>query len=196
MSQTGPAQLTLGAIAALAGLTPAALVQRFGSKRNLLLALAEKSAEASTAFFAELQAAHESPLAALREYARCLAGMGSTPGALAHNLGYLQVDLTDPDFHRHTRAMAVATAISLRELLDAAVKAGELAPLTDTAGLTRLVQAILSGSLLSWAFYREGTAEDWVLEDLEFVLRPHMRRAAASHRARRAGKSERRRKPG
>ena len=113
MSQTGPTQLTLGEIAAEAGLTPAALVQRFGSKRKLLLALAEKAAEAPTAMFAELRAAHESPLSALREYARCLAGMGSTPGALAHNLGYLQVDLTDPDFHRHTRAMAVATASSL-----------------------------------------------------------------------------------
>src|SRR6478672_10616635 len=89
MSQTGPAQLTLGEIAAQAGLTPAALVQRFGSKRKLLLALAEKSAEAPTAMFAELRASHESPLAALRAYAQCLAGMGSTPGALAHNLGYL-----------------------------------------------------------------------------------------------------------
>jgi AcrR family transcriptional regulator len=196
MSQTGPAQLTLGEIAAGAGLTPAALVQRFGSKRKLLLALAEKSAEAPTAMFAELRATHESPLAALREYARCLAGMGSTPGALAHNLGYLQVDLTDPDFHRHTRAMAVATAISLRELLDAAVVAGELTPVTDTAGLTRLVQAILSGSLISWAFYRDGTAEDWVLEDLESVLGPHMRPTGGSRPARRAGNSQRRRKPG
>jgi AcrR family transcriptional regulator len=195
MSQTGPTQLTLGEIAAEAGLTPAALVQRFGSKRKLLLALAEKSAEAPTAMFAELRASYESPLAALREYARCLAGMGSTPGALAHNLGYLQVDLTDPDFHGHTRAMAVATAISLRELLDSAVKAGELAPLTDTAGLTRLVQAILSGSLISWAFYRDGTAEDWVLEDIESVLRPHMPPIGGSHPARGAGKSQRRRKP-
>ena len=55
MSRRGPAQLTLGEIAADVGLTPAALVQRFGSKRKLLLALAEKTAAASEAMFAELR---------------------------------------------------------------------------------------------------------------------------------------------
>jgi AcrR family transcriptional regulator len=174
MARSGPAQLTLGEIAAQAGLTPAALVQRFGSKRKLLLALAEKSADAPTAMFAEMRAAHGSALAALREYARCMAGMGSTPGALAHNLAYLQIDLTDADFHRHTRAMAVATCLALRELLEEAVAAGELAKGTDTAALARLVQTILSGSLISWAFYRDGSAEEWVLEDLEAALRPHL----------------------
>jgi AcrR family transcriptional regulator len=173
MSRSGPAQLTLGEIAAEAGLTPGALVQRFGSKRRLLLALAEKGADAPTAMFTELRAAHNSPLEALREYARCMAGMGSTPGALAHNLAYLQIDLTDPDFHRHTRAMAVRTSSALEELLDAAVRAGELASQTDTAALSRLVQTILSGSLISWALYREGSSEDWVLADLDSVLRPH-----------------------
>jgi hypothetical protein len=89
-------------------------------------------------------------------------------------LAYLQIDLTDPDFHRHNRAMAVATGNALRDLLDAAVAAGELARRTDTAALARLVQTILSGSLISWAFYRDGTAEEWVLEDLEAALHPHL----------------------
>jgi AcrR family transcriptional regulator len=174
MSRRGPAQLTLGEIAADVGLTPAALVQRFGSKRKLLLALAEKAEAASEAIFAELRAAHRSPLEALREYARCMAGMGNSPRALAHNLAYLQVDLTDPDFHRHTRAMAVATGRSMRDLLDAAVGARELATGTDTAELSRIVQTMLGGSLLSWALYQDGPAEAWVLEDLESVLRPHL----------------------
>ncbi len=42
MSRLGPAQWTLADIAAEAGLTAGALVQRFGSKRGLLLALAEQ----------------------------------------------------------------------------------------------------------------------------------------------------------
>src|SRR5262245_52177127 len=128
MSRLGPSRLTLGDIAAEAGLTPGALVQRFGSKRGLMLALAEQGAGSPRAMFAELRAAHASPLAALRAYADCFARMGESPGALAHHLAYLQVDLTDPDFHRHTRAMAVATGEAIRELLDVAVAAGELAP--------------------------------------------------------------------
>lgn len=38
MKRVGPAELTLGAIAAAAGVTAGALVQRFGSKRELMLA--------------------------------------------------------------------------------------------------------------------------------------------------------------
>jgi AcrR family transcriptional regulator len=174
MSRLGPAQLTLGEIAAEAGLTPGALVQRFGSKRGLLLALAEQSADSPRAIFAELRAAHASPLAALRAYAECFAQMGESPGALAHHLAYLQIDLTDPEFHQHTRAMACSTDRALRELLDAAMAAGELVSTVDTGVLARTVQVTLSGSLITWAFFRDGSAADWMRTDLDAVLRPFL----------------------
>jgi len=41
MGELGPAKLTLARVAKAAGLSPATLVQRFGSKRALLLALAK-----------------------------------------------------------------------------------------------------------------------------------------------------------
>jgi AcrR family transcriptional regulator len=174
MSRLGPAQLTLGEIAAEAGLTPGALVQRFGSKRGLLLALAEQSADSPRALFAELRAAHASPLAALRAYAECFAQMGESPGALAHHLAYLQIDLTDPAFHQHTRAMARSTDRALRELLDAAIAAEELVSTVDTGELARSVQVTLSGSLITWAFFRDGSAADWMRTDLDAVLRPFL----------------------
>jgi AcrR family transcriptional regulator len=174
MSRRGPVHLTLGEIAAEAGLTPGALVQRFGSKRGLLLALAEQGADSPRAIFAELRAAHASPLAALRAYADCFAQMGESPGALAHHLAYLQIDLTDPEFHQHTRAMARSTSQALRELLDAAVAAGELVSGVDTDGLARAVQVALSGSLMMWAFYRDGPAADWMRTDLDAVLHPFL----------------------
>src|ERR671919_602594 len=132
MARLGAAQLTLADIAAEAGLTAGALVQRFGSKRQLMLALSARVADTTREMFARLRAGHPSPLAALRAYADCFAEMGESPGGLAHHLAYLQLDLTDPDFHRHTMAQAEATSTALRELLDAAVAAGELAPAVDT----------------------------------------------------------------
>src|SRR5919198_3056525 len=92
MVRVGPAQLTLAEIAAEAGLTAGALVQRFGSKRGLLLAMSEHVARTTDEFFTELRAAHASPLAALRTYASCFAQMGESAGALAHHLAYLQPD--------------------------------------------------------------------------------------------------------
>jgi AcrR family transcriptional regulator len=175
MSRVGPAQLMLADIAAEAGLTPGALVQRFGSKRDLLLAVSARAAETTPAMFAELRAAHASPLAVLRAYADCMAAMGESPAALAHHLAYLQLDLTDPDFHRHTMAQARATRAALRELVADAIAAGELTPDIDPDALARTIEVTVGGSLMAWAFYRDGSAADWVREDLDAVLRPYVR---------------------
>jgi AcrR family transcriptional regulator len=175
MSRAGPAQLMLADIAAEAGLTAGALVQRFGSKRDLLLAVSARAAETTPAMFAALRAASASPLAALRAYADCMAAMGESPSALAHHLAYLQMDLTDPDFHRHTMAQAHATRAALRALVVAAIDAGEVTPTVDPDALARTVEVTVGGSLMAWAFYREGSAADWVREDLDAVLGPYMR---------------------
>ena len=112
MMRLGPTQLTLAEIAAEAGLTAGALVQRFGSKRGLMLAMMSQMADWPRQFFGQLRAEHASPLAALYAYADCFAQMGETPATLAHHLSYLQLDLTDPDFFEHTSAQARATSDS------------------------------------------------------------------------------------
>jgi AcrR family transcriptional regulator len=188
MARHGFAPLTLADIAAEAGLTAGALVQRFGSKRSLLLAIAARGADQTRETVAQLRAVHPSPLAALRSYAQGFAHMGESPGALAHHLSYLQLDLTDPEFHRHTMALARATSAALRELLEAAVAAGELAPTVDTGALARTVQVVLSGSLITWAFYRRGPAARWVREDLDAVLGPH--RAVSRRKSKRPRTAE------
>lgn len=174
MQQVGPAELTLGRIAAEAGVTAGALVQRFGSRRGLMLALMAEFAGSAPPMFAQIRAAHPSPLAALRAYAGCHAQMGESPQALAHHLSWLQIDLTDPDFHQHMRVQAMDTRGELRRLVADAVAAGELAADTDVDGLTRAVQAALNGALLSWAMLREGTAADSVRADLDAVLAPYL----------------------
>jgi AcrR family transcriptional regulator len=173
MTRLGPAQWTLADIAAEAGLTAGALVQRFGSKHALQVELTTQVADATPELFAELRRAHPSPLEALRAYAGCFAQMGESPGALAHHLAYLQLDLTDPDLHRNVRAQASATRAAFRELLDEAVAAGELTRPVDTVALARAVEVALSGSLLTWAFYQDGPATGWVRTDLDAVLRPY-----------------------
>jgi AcrR family transcriptional regulator len=62
MQRLGPTQLTLAHIAARAGLTAGALVQRFGSKRALLLALSARFADSTAAMFDQLRAAAPSPI--------------------------------------------------------------------------------------------------------------------------------------
>ena len=126
MTRQGPHELTLADIAAEAGVSAGRLVQRFGSKRALLLALAERFAGSAAAVFAGLRAAHRQPLATLRAYAACMADLAVTPEALSRNLAYLQIDLTDPEFRAHLLANARATRREIEALLRAAFAAGEL----------------------------------------------------------------------
>src|SRR6478672_833373 len=89
MARLGPGELTLAVIAAEAGVTAGALVQRFGSKRELLLAMAAGAAQGAGQSLDQLRTSHRSPLAALRSYAECMAGLAASPAAFARNLAYL-----------------------------------------------------------------------------------------------------------
>jgi len=183
ITRLAPSDLTLAEIAAEAGVTAGAIVQRFGSKRALLLALARAAAESTGDFIGQLRAAHKSPIAAIGAYAECMAGLAQSPAALARNLAYLQIDLADPDFRDQLSVQARATRAGLRGLLEAAIAAGELKRGTDAAMLARTVEAIISGSLMTWAFYHEGPADRWIRDDVNAVLAPHLaRRSPASRR--------------
>ena len=77
VSRLGP-NLTLADIAKEAGISPATLVQRFGSKRGLLLALAASGSQGLPEEFARIRAAHRSPLAAIVGVGDCVASMAGS----------------------------------------------------------------------------------------------------------------------
>lgn len=176
MERLAPGELTLAEIAAEAGLTAGALVQRFGSKRQLQIALAAGVAASSGDFVRALGRKHRSPLAAVRDYAECMARLAKSPEALARNLAYLTVDISDPDLRKHLLVQSRATRAGLRELLGGAVRTRELRRGTDTATLARLLETVIGGSLFSWAIYREGTAARCMREHVDAVLAPHVAR--------------------
>src|SRR5262245_31777917 len=173
VSRQGP-NLTLADVAKEAGVSPATLVQRFGSKRGLLLTLTAGASGSVAPEFARIRAAHRSPLAAIYAVGECMAVMAVTPEILANSLAFLQIDLTDPEFHTHAHAHSRATQAELKRLLDAAVRAGELRR-SNTARLARALQSLMGGSLLQWAIDRDGKAADRIRADLDALLKPHRR---------------------
>lgn len=193
MSRVGPAELTLAAIAAEAGLTAGALVQRFGSKLELLRTMSKGLAEYTGDMAAGIRAAAPSPLAAVVAHARCVAALAATPAALARNLAYLTLDLTDRQLYPSLLRQARATRAAYRGYLEEALAAGELRPGTDVAALTRAVETAVSGSLLTWATYREGAAADWIERDVRAVLAPYLggTPAGRARRPARRGRSRR-----
>jgi len=169
MRRRSPTQLTLADVAREAGVVPATLIQRFGTKRGLLLTLCRSAPSAVPQQFAAARAKYKSALTALIElYVECTA-FAPTPEAMANGLAYLQIDLTDPDFHAITLAQFRALRQETQKLLDESVAAGELRP-CDTARLARLIQHLNGGAMLSWAVYRQGSVAAWVRRDLEALL--------------------------
>ena len=174
MMRYGPQELTLAHIAAEAGVTAGRLVQRFGSKRGLLLALSNRFGSGGSELFAALRRDARSPLAALRSYAACMAGLASSPDAMARNLAYLQIDLTDPEFRANLLANARETRRQLESMVRNAVAAGELLDTTPVRQLARTVETVVSGALMTWACYQEGTADRWLSREVEAVLEPYL----------------------
>src|SRR5215212_10096445 len=93
IARLGPARLTLADVAREVGLAPATLVQRFGSKRGLLLALASASSGSADACFVMYRERHPSPADALLASATHMAQFVDTPEELANHLAFLQIDL-------------------------------------------------------------------------------------------------------
>jgi hypothetical protein len=73
--------------------------------------------------------------------------MAPSAEALSNGLAFLQMDLVDPDFHRHAHAHSRATQQEIKGLLDDAVAAGELQR-CDTRRLARAVHSLIGGSPL------------------------------------------------
>jgi AcrR family transcriptional regulator len=168
--RVGPARVTLAAVAAEAGLSAATLVQRFGTKRHLLLAADKRGVDLWVG--ALDRATAPSPLARVVEGLVLAVDPQTTPEQMANSVAMLQLDLAEPDFHAETLRGARAVRARIADDLTAALAAGELPASTDVAALAKLVETTYHGAMIGWAIHREGTFTDWMREQLEAVLAP------------------------
>jgi AcrR family transcriptional regulator len=169
ISRVGPAQLTLAAVARDAGLAAPTLVQRFGSKRDLLLAFASQASDGVAEMFAAARRRHRSPLTALRAGLVQMASVVASPEALANHLAFLQLELADDEFREHTARHARAVLAELRLLLREAAAAGELRD-RDPARLAQAVYVTYNGALITWAILRTGSLDRWIDRELRYLL--------------------------
>jgi AcrR family transcriptional regulator len=172
MRRRSPVDLTLADVAKEAGVVPATLIQRFGTKRELLLANCKAWTADVAGQFAVARAKYGSPLKTLTELLVESSGFAATPESMANFLAYLQIDLTDPEFRAVLLVQFVTMRDQTKKLLDDAVAARELKP-CNTAELARLVQQVNGGAMLDWAVYRKGPLAAWIRRSLEALLAPY-----------------------
>ena len=169
--RVGPARVTFAAAAAETGLSAATLVQRFGTKRELLLAADRRGIDLWVGALDRSTAA--SPVARVVEGLVLAVDPDATPEQMANSVAMLQLDLAEPDFHAETLRGALAVRARVAQNLAAALDAGEVRPGTDVTALATLVEMTYHGAMIGWAIHREGTLADWMRDQIEAVLAPH-----------------------
>ena len=182
MRRVGPAALTLAAIATEAGVTAGALVQRFGSKRKLILAHWSQAAVSGGGHRLQRDSRARSPLSELRAAAALFAKLAVSPGAALRNLAYMQSDWSDAALRPHVLRHARAARARYEQLVTEAVARGELRADTDPATLARMIEVTLGGSFLAWTLYREGPAASRFRKDLDSMLKPYLARGTHQRR--------------
>ena len=192
MQRRSPVDLTLADVAQEAGVVPATIIQRFGTKRELLLANCKAWTADVSGRFAAARAKYGSPLQTLIELFVEFSGFAATPESMANFLAYLQIDLSDPEFRAVLLVQFATMRGETKKLLDDAVQAREL-KLCHTGELARLLQQVNGGAMLDWAVYRKGPLAAWIRRALEGLLEPYRPgKRRKSQGVRRAGSGQRR----
>ena len=174
MQRVRPGDLTLAEVGKEAGVTAGAIVQRFGSKQGMMRALNARFADSTKGMLDGIRSGASSPLGAIRAYAECFVGMIETPATLAHHLAYLEMDLSDPEMYEQVSKHQRETRTAMRRWVREAVEAGELRKTTNVNDVARAILTTVSGSMMSYPFFREGTPKAWLRKDLELTLKPHL----------------------
>ena len=171
IGEVGPDRLTLGDVGRRVGLAPATVVQRFGSRRGLLLALADHDVDAVPARLRSAAAAPGSVLDALVGVLVESASQIDSPARFAHHLAFLLKDLEDPEFQASTRRYGSGVSAAITTVLAAAADRGELAG--DVDELAQLVHVVYNGALVTWGMAPDGKPADLVGRRLRQVLAPY-----------------------
>ncbi len=174
LAESGPVKLTLATVGARVGLAPPTLMQRFGSKRGLLLASAARSPLMVLREVEEAEARNTSPLATVRDFALTSVAHIKHREELGNGLWFVQLDVADPEFQRHAQAHSAAIVNSCARLYRAAEEAGELRPDTDVQALARHTLVCFNGALQVWAVNGWGSLTEFVAEQLDLMLAPYL----------------------
>lgn len=172
-TRVGPSRFTLADVAAEAGLSPATLIQRFGSKRALLLAFAEHAAGLARRPFEQAQSDGGSALEALRAALLDASRGAKDRRELSCSLAFLVEDLADPALGAYAAQHARWMEASIRVLLEHAAARGELVG-ADPARLAHALQAACTGAMFQWALRGRGSLAGWLGSIVDTLLAPYV----------------------
>lgn len=172
IGKAGPADLTLAQVAKEAGVTTGALVQRFGSKRGLLLAFSRRGGEEIVAAMRARYEKAPDPVEGLIAVLVSLVDTEITPREFSYHLAYLNMELADEEMRAPLVAARARFRECVAEFLADGISAG-LLRVPDVHALVDVLDALWHGTQISWALFRDGTRADHMRNAVTTVLAPY-----------------------
>ncbi|WP_086150110.1 TetR/AcrR family transcriptional regulator [Cellulosimicrobium sp. KWT-B] len=172
VQRIGPERFTLAAAGKQTGLSPSTLVQRFGSKRALLLAADRWAVERWVGGMDAVPGGSSA-------LDRLVAGMlytvdpGTTAEEMANSVSLLQIGLADSEFHASTKDGASRLRTKILERLREAAANAELQPAVDLESLAELIEITYHGAMIRWAIHRDGQLVRSMEAAFTQLLRPY-----------------------
>jgi AcrR family transcriptional regulator len=168
--EVGPAAFTLEKAAARAGVSAATLIKRFGSKRQLLLALNRRWVASIGPGLAAATEGQPTALGRLR--AAALWGFADldSPANATTQLGALALDFQDERMRDLLVAGWQTIDAHLGRLAQDAIDAGELSGRLPAGQVARILRAIAEGTSVGWSVAPEGSLLARLKADVDAVL--------------------------
>lgn len=162
VGELGPETFTLADVGKAVGLAPATLVQRYGSKRGLLVAALKHGNEQ----IADLDTqGPKDPRQALVELLSQLPPNWGTREDLANSLRLLRLDLTDPDLRPLVSRRFALRRRRIAELVK------RLSPTADHEAVAWELDALTHGLIIQWGLSGSGSLQQWLRQGLERLTR-------------------------
>jgi AcrR family transcriptional regulator len=161
LAREGPGGFTLASLAQETGLAPATLLQRFGSKQELVERAFQQDNERFARWIDNLPQGRGLK-ETLAVYQAAIEGFHAEPGLEDHLL-WLREDIRDPKFNALTRErFALFREAILKRLPPVRLPREEV---------SRLLDAQCHGAIIQWAIEPSGRLTDYVMRSLATVLR-------------------------
>lgn len=167
--EIGP-PMRLADVAERVGLSAATVVQRFGTKRNLMREVAKQRLKRVQAVDYQ---GPGSPVDRIVEGWTSDASWLTTREQVANYAAVRHTDLADPEFKEVIKGQFQRQRMLTVRVLEEAITEGELRP-CDTEVVARLLYVTLLGAHHSWAIDPAGEFPDWVAHCLRRCLAPWM----------------------
>ncbi|CEG61738.1 TetR/AcrR family transcriptional regulator [Legionella micdadei] len=171
ITRIGAAQFSLEDLSRQTKLSPATLIQRFGSKKEIL----NKALELANKKLAEKldsnNALAETSIQQIITTYLDLSLVFVKPEDVANGLDILKLDIIEKKLNQITREYFEIRRKKIKSLLDLAIKNGELPKIISTGNLVWDMEALWQGAILQWALIGNGSLHDWLRKRLLSFLR-------------------------